>query len=374
MKVRNRSSSLYKISQTVSFQNIGFWFKSTNASDFDFFLHQDFQTMNENNQTVPENATQPTNGKAKVVSPEIWFWIIMGAIGVVAFFGNTLVIFLITTRRRLHTTCNSFILSLSLSDLLTAVTTIPGSFICEFGVQCSDPVFRILCNFFICASVGNVCTMTGDRFCRVVYPLRYPVLMSPKRVVLTIMIAWTLPVFLHLIPSLVILLSPTIDHQNAGRIFGVIQMFTFAILPCTGLLLAFAKISRITFQHSRRHRVQVEQVSVNSRISQQMAQQATRKSFSVLVLGVVIFLFEFCWTFSIYRGICTSFSLCKVKNSVIWATRIFYLSNTAANPVVYAILKQDIRRELVRTLSRTRRHIRGESLQLTETRIAAQSC
>ncbi len=331
--------------------------------------------MDENNQTVPVNATQTLNGKGRnqEVPPEIWFWIIMGTIGVVAILGNTLVIFLITTRRRLQTTCNSFILSLSFSDLLTAVTTIPGSFICHFGLQCS-PIFKVFCDFFLCASVVNVCTMTGDRFCRVVYPLRYPVLMSSKRIVVTILIGWTLPVFLHTIPSLYILLSPSIDHQNAGRIFGVIQMFTFAILPCVGLLLAYAKISRITFKHSKRQRVQVEQISMNSRICQQMAQRVTRKSYSVLVLGAVIFFFVFSWAFSIYRGISGSFSLHKVQLPMIWASRIFLVTSTAANPVVYAILKQDFRRELVRTLSLTRNRIRGQDLHLTETRMAGQSC
>lgn len=327
--------------------------------------------MDGNNQTLPVNATNTSVGEGEnKVPPGIWFWFIMGTIGVVASFGNTLVIFLLATRRRLQTTCNSFILSLSLSDLLTAVTTIPGSFMCEFGVQCS-PIFSTLCSFFICASVGNVCTMTGDRFCRVVYPLRYPVLMSPKRVVVTIVIGWTLPIFLQFIPSLYIFLSPTIDHQNARSIFNVIQMFTFAILPCIGLFLVYAKISRITLKHSRRQRVQVEQISRNSRISQQMAKQVTRKSFSVLVLGVVIFFFVLCWSFTIYRGICDSFSLCKVQIPVILASRIFLVANSAADPVVYAILKQDIRRELVRTFSRNR--IRAQDLGLTDTRIAGQS-
>lgn len=330
--------------------------------------------MDGNNQTLPVNATNTSILEGQNEAPPgIWFWFIMGTIGVVAFFGNTLVILLIATRRRLRTTCNSFILSLSFSDLFTAITTIPGSFVCDLGVQCS-PIFYTMCSFFICASVGNVCTMTGDRFCRVVYPLRYPVLMSPKRVVITIGIGWTLPIFLQLIPELYIFLSSTMlePNQNARNIFNVIQMFTFAILPCIGLLLVYAKISRITLKHSRRQRVQVEQISRNSRISQQIAKQVTRKSFSVLVLGVVIFFFVLCWSFSIYRGICDSFSLCKVQRSLILVSRIFLIANTAADPVVYAILKQDIRRELVRTFS-TRNRIRGRDLGLTETRIAGQS-
>lgn len=326
---------------------------------------------NPENNTVHLNGTPTTlsDKRPNQTSIDVWFWIIFGAIGVVALFGNSVVIVLIATRRRLQTACNSFILSLSLSDLLAAVTTIPGSFICEFGLYCNGPVFWIFCDFFICASVGNVCTLAVDRFCRVVYPLRYPVVMSSRRIAMLIMLGWTLPIFLQFIPSLCIRLLPTVDKW----IFNVIQMFTFAILPCVGLLLAFAKITRITFKHSHHQRVQVAQIHRNSTTSQlHAAKRIPRKSFSVLVLGVVIFFFVLCWSFTIYRGICDSFSLCKVQLSVVLASRIFLVGNTAADPVVYAILKQDIRRELVRAFrSLTRGHIIGQDIHFTETRTAA---
>lgn len=135
--------------------------------------------------------------------------------------------------------------------------------------------------------------------------------------------------------------------------------------------VAYAKISRITFKHSHHQRVQVAQIHRNSTKSQLSAKMVPRKSFSVLVLGIVIFFFVLCWTFTIYRGICDSFSLCKVQLSVILASRIFLVGNTAVDPVVYAILKQDIRRELVRTLSSvTRRGVGVQSLHMSQTRTA----
>ena len=314
------------------------------------------------NETTPSSSEEP-----KQVALHLWFWIIFGAIGVVALLGNFVVIFLIVTRRRLQTACNSFILSLTLSDLLAAATTIPGTFICQFGLQCNGPVFFIFCDFFICASVANICIMTADRYCRVVYPLRYPVMMSSRRVGMFIMLGWMVPIFLQLIPSLCVRLNPTIDKW----VFNVIQMFTFAILPCVGVLLAFAKISRITFKHSRHHRVQVAQIHRNTTSSQVNGKRMPRKSFSVLVLGVVIFLFILCWSFSIYRGICDSFSLCIVQQTVILTSRIFIVGNTAADPVVYAILKQDIRRELLRALNLlTRNKTRVNDLELSQTRTA----
>lgn len=331
---------------------------------------QIFSFMDTRNESVNATQTSPAKGLEK---DEVWFWIILGSTGVVAILGNSIVIFLITTRRRLQTTSNSFILSLSCSDLLISITTIPGAFICDrFGVQCSL-VFWNFCNYFLCASVVNVCAMAGDRFCRVVFPLRYPVLMSPKRVTLTICIGWTLPIFLYLIPSLCITLISTTEAKDAERIFRVIQIFTFAVLPCAGLLLAFAKISRITLKHSKRHRVQVEQITSNSAIPQRNVRQSNRKSYSVLVLGAVIFFFVLCWSFTIYRGLCNSFSLCHVPLTMVYASRIFLVGNTAADPMVYAILKQDIRRELNLTFA----FIKGNNLQVqelrTETRFAGQS-
>ena len=324
----------------------------------------------ENSKHVNVNGTSSSRSEeSKEAALHLWFWIIFGAIGVIALLGNSVVIFLIVTRRRLQTACNSFILSLTLSDLLAAATTIPGTFICRFGLQCNSPVFFIFCDFFICVSVGNVCTMTGDRYCRVVYPLRYPIVMSSRRVSMLIMLGWMVPIFLQLIPSLCVRMNPNIDQW----VFNVIQMFTFAILPCVGVLLAFAKISRITFKHSRHHRVQVAQIRSNSMSSQVKGKRIPRNSFSVLVLGVVIFLFILCWSFTIYRGVCDSFSLCSVQQSVVLTSRIFLVGNTAADPVVYAILKQDIRSELFRALNlltrgKTRAH--EHDLELSHTRTA----
>ncbi|XP_022798493.1 histamine H2 receptor-like [Stylophora pistillata] len=326
--------------------------------------------MDIRNESVNATQTSPAKGSKK---DEVWFWIILGMIGVVAIVGNSVVIFLIATRRRLQTTSNSFILSLSCSDLLISITTIPGAFICDLlGVQCSL-IFWNFCNYFLCTSVVNVCAMAGDRFCRVVFPLRYPVLMSPKRITSTIFIGWTLPIFLYLIPSLCITLISTTKAKDAERIFRVIQIFTFAVLPCVSLLFAFAKISRITLKHSRHHRVQIKQVTSNSAIPQRNVRQGSRKSYSVLVLGAVIFFFILCWSFTIYRGLCDRFSLCIVPLSMVYASRIFLVGNTAANPLVYAILKQDIRRELNITFA----FIKGNDIQVqelrTETRLAGQS-
>lgn len=324
--------------------------------------------MEEENNTLHLNTTPNAAAyrQPKQASTDVWFWVMFGAIGVVALIGNSVVTFLIATRRRLQTACNSFIFSLSLSDLLTAATIIPVSFICKFGTSCHHPVLWSFFDYIICASVLNVCTLTADRYCRVVYPLRYPVVMSSRRIAVLIALGWTLPFFLQFIPSLCVSLNPALDK----RIFNVIQMFVFAILPSVGLLLAFAKITRITLKHSHHQRVQVTQIQRNS-IAPQQSFKIRRKSFSVLVLGVVIFFFVFCWSFTIYRGICDSFSLCKVQKSVVLASRLLIVGNTAADPIVYAFLKQDIRRELFRTFrSLTRGKFRLQDMSLTETRTA----
>lgn len=323
--------------------------------------------MEEENNTLHLNTTPNAlaHRQPKQAST-VWFWVMLGAIGVVALIGNSVVTYLIATRRRLQTACNSFIFSLSLSDLLTAATITPVSFICEFGIRCHHTVLRSFFDYIICASVLNVCTLTADRYCRVVYPLRYPVVMSSRRIAVLIALGWALPFFLEFIPWLCVSLNPELDKS----IFDVIQMFVFAILPSVGLLLAFAKITRITLKHSHHQRVQVTQIQRNS-IAPQQSFKIPRKSFSVLVLGVVIFFFVFCWSFSIYRGVCDRFSVCTAQKSVVLASRLLIVGNTAADPIVYALLKQDLRRELFRAFrSLTRGKFRLQDMNLTETRTA----
>ena len=61
----------------------------------------------------------------------VWFWIIGWFLTVLAVTGNALVIWLVTTKRRLRTTANFFIVSLAIADFCIGLFSFPALFTCK---------------------------------------------------------------------------------------------------------------------------------------------------------------------------------------------------------------------------------------------------
>ena len=80
--------------------------------------------------------------------PPVWFWVLGWFLTTVAVVGNGFVIYLITTKRRLHTTTNWFILSLSVADFCFGSSYLPSLFACEI-VSC-----KTKCPIGICLPTG----------------------------------------------------------------------------------------------------------------------------------------------------------------------------------------------------------------------------
>ena len=117
-----------------------------------------------------------------------WYWILIVFIGITTVCGNTLVIYLIFTRRTLHITANWFILSLSFADLLVGLVVIPTyiMIIHTFFVQLNLHALLTFYNLILYVSVGNLCVMTGDRYLAIAItrPLKYASEMTRSKVLI----------------------------------------------------------------------------------------------------------------------------------------------------------------------------------------------
>ena len=60
---------------------------------------------------------------------------------------------------------------------------------------------------------------------------------------------------------------------------------------------------------------------------------------------MVVPIFVICYGTEIYITICDTFQLCEVTVDTRSAFSVLLLANSALNPLVYAVLKQDIKRE-----------------------------
>ncbi|XP_078357084.1 histamine H2 receptor-like [Oculina patagonica] len=296
-----------------------------------------------------------------------WYWIVVVFIGVTTVCGNTVVIYLILTRRCLHITANWFILSLSFADLLVGLVVIPTYIIHTFWVQLNLHALLKFYNLILYVSVGNLCVMTGDRYLAITRPLNYVSLMTRSKVLIMIFTAWSIPAGI----SLLSLLWQTSDTNGktdtVHRVYGGLTVVCFEVIPCLMMLLVYFHLYLITRAHSRRI---AAQESVKERHSGEKftkrRRQRNRERSNLKVFASVALLFVFCWLLSAYRGFCHVFSLCSVTIEFVQVSRILIFLNSAVNVVVYSFLKRDIRTELKRLL---RCRTRQESLDFSLVRI-----
>ena len=277
----------------------------------------------------------------------VWYWILVVVVGITTVCGNTVVIYLIITRRTLHVTANWFILSLSFADLLVGLVVIPTYIIHTFWVSLNLDALLTFYNLILYVSVGNLCVMTGDRYLAITRPLKYSALMTQCKVTILIFIAWVIPTGISLSPLL--WKSNNGTTFTANRVYGGLVVVCFELTPCLLMLLVYCHLYSISRAHSRQIAVQE---SIKQRYSgcktQNKRRQRHRERSNLKVFASVALLFIFCWVLSAYRGLCHVFNLCTVTIEFVEVSRILLFLNSAINVVVYSFLKRDIRTELKR--------------------------
>ena len=285
-----------------------------------------------------------------------WYWILVVSIGITTVCGNTVVIYLILTRRILHASANWFIVSLSSADLLVGLVVIPTYVIHTFWVQLNFHALSTFYNLILYVSVGNLCVMTGDRYLAITRPLKYGSLMTRSKVLVMIFTAWIIPTGISLLSFLWRTSGTNRERATVKRVYVGLTVVCFEIIPCFMMLLVYSHLYFITRAHTRRI---AAQESVKERYSgsgfTNTRRQRNRERSSLKVFASVALLFVFCWLLSAYRGFCDVFSLCSVTIEVVQVSRILIFSNSAVNVVVYSLLKKDIRAELKRFLRCRRR-------------------
>lgn len=302
------------------------------------------------NSTFNESNTWPSN----LERVREWYWVLRGLVGLVILVGNSAVIYLIVTCRRLHTKPNWFILSLSIADLLVGLILIPVSTSCGLWIPCNVRVLNMSFDLLFFVSVANMCAMTADRYLYVVKPLTYAQTMTKMRVFLLIAGAWLITIVFQLI-QLAWIFSQSLGYkQRADSIYGTFQIISFNIVPCVTMLIVYGHILVISRKHSR----QIRAVAVNLRTLN--LRQAKQESSATKVFGLVVLFFVFCWILSAYRHFCRYFDLpCGIPMGVVIASRILALLHSAINPLIYAFLKEDIKREMKTKMCRERRRNPG---------------
>ncbi|XP_026151787.1 trace amine-associated receptor 13c-like [Mastacembelus armatus] len=112
---------------------------------------------------------------------------------------NLLVIFSISHFRQLHTNTNTLLLSLAVSDFLVGLVAMPGETLRQTGcwflgdLMCS--IVKYLSSITVCASIGNMVLISGERYVAICDPLHYPTRVTVQRVRFIVCLCWLICVF-----------------------------------------------------------------------------------------------------------------------------------------------------------------------------------
>ena len=282
----------------------------------------------------------------------LWLQVLGWFLTAVIVIGNGLVVYLVGKKQNLHTTTNWFVLSLALADFGFGTTFVPLQAVCMLNHLC-HMISESIKTFFVYASVINLCILTLDRYLAIVKPLRYGVFMTGRRVAVLISAAWGLSMLL-LTPELTLQFANTRKNYDVFRkCFLALQAF-FELCVCVILLFATVHIFLIARRHARQNAALVAQLNFNHRTQHSKAFKPQEVA-CVKVLGVVVAFFIFCYSLSIYLGVC-ELNSCNLNTTLFELMLLLMLANSAVNPLAYALFKKDIKKELKRLFACTGRN------------------
>ena len=272
-------------------------------------------------------------------------------LGVAIFVGNTFccTVFLATPKLR-RCYMNIFLVSHGFADIFVATLVVPGH--CTFCTNCSKDFIlqRIVdegtCRFLDAvkdyvwlASVLSLLGITYDRYLAVCQPLLYQCKMTPRTVVVCLLIIWLLPIPFSFIKP--ILNAAYVDFLRDGSlsesIFDMVVVSTLIILPLAILFIVNIMITKaIRNQHRK---VQCERSNNQGNLKRK---EGSRKTIACLV---VVLVFLVCWFPRCLLNFFFLFKMLHAKGLLLLEkiSLVFLFIQSSVNPFLYSFYRRDFR-------------------------------
>lgn len=266
--------------------------------------------------------------------------------------GNSAVVIVIIKHRQLRTVTNAFIMSLSLSDFLTAVLCLPFSFIMLFskdGTWMFGDHFCVANGFFnTCFGIISTLTMTLISFDRYYAIVRQPQAKIGRQKATRLLIAVWLTAVLFSLPWYLFTRNPTEIHKqgfyHCMYVFhsGTSRMGTGYSI-CLIVLCYLLPFSLMCFCHYnicktvRLSEIRVRPVTTYAYLLRFYSEMRTATTVLIMIVFII-----FCWGPYCLMGLVTAvgdYTFNPTMDTVaIWLA----WANGAINPLIYALRNPNI--------------------------------
>ncbi|XP_068686783.1 trace amine-associated receptor 7d-like [Montipora foliosa] len=274
---------------------------------------------------------------------ERWTSVFGWLLSIATVLGNGFVVILIVKRRRLHSSSNWLVFSLAVADLGVGIVAFPLTHLCDLLSICNMRVYTGFYWFILHSSVTNLCSLTWDRFTAIVHPLKYHTSMTARRTLVVITLAWLIPflIALYLVSGMYITNSPT-----ALKIIRLTGVSGFDILGCILLLHAIVRILIVKAKHQASVKSERRQLQHNQSLNiSSLPQRRKHTNTANFIIALVLF-FLGSYVITSILIFCRAFSCVNRPTEVSFVTLLLLTGNSTVNPLVYAFLKKDIKREI----------------------------
>lgn len=277
--------------------------------------------------------------------------ILFGAIAVVGFFGNALVVLVVLCNPQMRSTTNILIINLAMADLLFIVFCVPFTGwdytlnYWPFGdIWCRIVQYLVI----VCAyaSIYTLVLMSLDRFLAVVHPITSMSIRTERNAYLAIFFTWVV-ILLACIPALFSHGMVFIDDSYSSCTFLVYMGYNIAafqicffmssfVVPLALIFILYVlMLKRLWFGVAPGGRVSAESVRSKKRVTR--------------LVVVVVVVFAVCWCPVQVVLVLKSVDLYGLPMNpprivVQIASQILAYTNSCVNPFLYAFLSENFRK------------------------------
>jgi len=326
------------------------------TNDSDYYIN-DFNQS----ETIYDNETNynGTTGYAPLYSPPTGIIVLLsvfyGAISLVAVLGNSLVIFIVCTSKRMQSVTNYFIANLALADVIIGVFAIPFQFQAAL-LQTWEHLPDLLCpfcpffqNLSVNASIFTLTAIAVDRFRAIMFPLKSHTSKSRTKVV--IVIIWILSCILA-VPMAIAFRSMKIENPPTYQCLPANIPLNFFLWYRNFLCLVQYFIPCILIGGA----YTMMAITLWSTKTPGAAQQdrdlavMNNKKKVIKMLMVVVALFTLAWLplqlYDVLNQIFPEINFYPYINIIWFCCHWLAMSNSCYNPFIYLLCNEKFKKEL----------------------------